>query len=77
MIGTSSLRMIILPCPCLALAAETFSDAEIPYYDVSVIVTGTAETVWSILAVMSQRRQKNTGLKMSSQNTYKFLKNAT
>ena len=71
MIGTSSLRMIILTCPCLTLATQTFSDAEIPYYDVSIIVTGAAKTVWSILAVMSQRR-KNTGLKMSSQNKYKF-----
>ena len=58
MIGTLSLRMIILPCPCLTWAAQTFSDAEIPYYDVSIIVTGAAETVWLILAVMSQRRKK-------------------
>ena len=58
MIGTSSLKMIILTCPCLTLAAQAFSDAEIPYYDVSIIVTGAAETVWSILAVMSQRRKK-------------------
>ena len=58
MIGTSSLKMIILPCPCLTLDAQAFSDAEIPYYDVSIIVTGATETVWSVLAVMSQRRIK-------------------
>ena len=48
-IGTSSLKMIILPCSCLTLAAQAFSDAEIPYYDVSIIVTGAAETVWSVV----------------------------
>ena len=72
MIGTSSLQMIILPCPCLTLAAQAFNDAEIPYYDVSIIVTGAAETVWSVLAVMSHKEEKNTGLKMSNQNKYKF-----